>query len=133
MRGAILAKALLLWLALFVVAFVGGALRELLLVPAMGSLPAEQLETVMVAGVVLALCFVFIPPMAPSLTEAKWIGVLWVALTVGFEFGFFHYVMGRPWSLLLAAYDVTRGRLWPLFLLVVLLAPYLAAKMQKKL
>jgi hypothetical protein len=48
-----------------------------------------------------------------------------MALTVAFEFLFFHYVGGEPWPELLANYDLSEGRLWPLILLWVAVAPYL--------
>jgi hypothetical protein len=48
-----------------------------------------------------------------------------MALTLAFEFLFFHYVGGHAWSVLLANYDLSEGRLWPLILLWVGFAPYL--------
>ena len=51
------------------------------------------------------------------------IGVLWTAMTVAFEFGFFHLVMGVAVEDLLADYNVLRGRLWVLVLATVLLGP----------
>ncbi|MCL6545144.1 MAG: hypothetical protein K6T61_07935, partial [Bryobacteraceae bacterium] len=55
------------------------------------------------------------------------LGAGWCAATVAFEFGFGHYIIGHPWSALLADYNLFRGRLWVLVLLTLLLAP-LAAK-----
>ena len=53
------------------------------------------------------------------------IGLLWMALTVAFEFLFFHYVGGHLWAALLANYNLAAGRLWVLVLLCLLLAPSL--------
>jgi hypothetical protein len=53
------------------------------------------------------------------------VGLLWLVLTVAFEFGFFHYVVGKPWDVLLADYNILRGRLWVLVLATVLLGPIL--------
>jgi len=50
-------------------------------------------------------------------------GCLWLALTVAFEFVFFHYVTGHSWEELLANYDLSAGRLWPVLLLWIALAP----------
>ena len=41
---------------------------------------------------------------------------------------FGHYVVGHPWSVLLADYNIFRGRVWPLVLLAVLVAPLIAGK-----
>jgi hypothetical protein len=58
--------------------------------------------------------------------RAATVGAAWVGLTVLFEFGFGHYVANRPWSTLLAHYNVRRGRLWPLVLAAMGIAPALA-------
>jgi hypothetical protein len=39
-----------------------------------------------------------------------------MALTVTFEFLFFHFFGGHPWSELLAHYNVANGRVWVLIL-----------------
>jgi len=51
------------------------------------------------------------------------IGALWLTLTVAFEFGFGHYVMGHSWRYLLADYNILKGRLWSLVLLVTFVSP----------
>lgn len=47
-----------------------------------------------------------------------------MALTVAFEFLFFHYVGGRSWSELLANYTLFEGRVWVAVLAWVAIAPY---------
>jgi hypothetical protein len=54
--------------------------------------------------------------------------VLWVALTLAFEFGVGHYIFGKPWPELLADYDLSRGRIWIAALVVTLLAPWWTAR-----
>ena len=56
--------------------------------------------------------------------QAIIVGVLWLALTVAFEFLFGHYIAGHPWARLLHDYNLIRGRLWILVLLWTALAPY---------
>jgi hypothetical protein len=53
-----------------------------------------------------------------------YIGLFWMALTVAFEFLFFHYVGGHPWPALLANYDLLNGRIWVLLLAWIAIAPY---------
>lgn len=61
-------------------------------------------------------------PFAGS--AAAWrAGILWLAMTVAFEFLFFHYVTGHSWSELLANYDLAAGRLWVLLLAWIAVAP----------
>ncbi len=47
-------------------------------------------------------------------------------MTVIFEFGFGHYIMGHSWSKLLHDYNLLAGRLWLVVLLAILTGPYLA-------
>jgi hypothetical protein len=56
-------------------------------------------------------------------SEALRIGVVWLALTVAFEFTFGRLVAKKPWSDLTADYNLTKGRLWPLVLAWIALGP----------
>jgi hypothetical protein len=47
-----------------------------------------------------------------------------MALTIAFEFLFFHFVGGHPWSELLANYNLAGGRGWVLLLVWVGVALY---------
>ena len=54
------------------------------------------------------------------------IGALWLVLTLAFEFGLGH-ALGRSWAALLADYDLTRGGLLSIGMVVLALAPWIAA------
>ena len=58
--------------------------------------------------------------------DAALVGLAWAGATVTFELTFGHYVNGASWSDLLAAYDVTKGRLWLLDVLGIAAAPAIA-------
>lgn len=58
------------------------------------------------------------------------VGALWLSLTVAFEFAFGRFVQQRSLSELLGAYTFEGGNLWPLVLLVLVLAPWLAARVR---
>jgi hypothetical protein len=62
-----------------------------------------------------------------AVRDAFLVGLLWVVLTVAFEFLAGHYIFGNSWETLLADYNVFRGRVWLLVLLTNLLAPLLAS------
>ena len=51
------------------------------------------------------------------------VGAVWLGLTIVFEFGFGRAVDGKSWSELLADYDVSEGRVWPLVLAWLSLGP----------
>jgi hypothetical protein len=47
----------------------------------------------------------------------------WLALAAAFEFLAGHHVFGKPWSRLIADYDVLHGRVWVLVVLTTVAAP----------
>jgi hypothetical protein len=119
-------RYLIAWLAMLVVAFVNGGLREFTYGKHLSALAANQLSCV--SGIILLGTVIYLYqrrwPFA-SARQAWSAGLFWMVLTVAFEFLFFHYVGGEPWEALLANYDIVHGRLWPLILLWVAVAPYL--------
>ena len=52
------------------------------------------------------------------------VGLMWMVLTVLFEFGLGRYVLGDPWGNLVQARNLLDGRVWGLFILWVGLAPH---------
>jgi hypothetical protein len=65
------------------------------------------------------------PPAFSS--QAILIGLLWVVLTLIFEFGFGRY-RGSSWPQLLEDYNLLKGRIWILIPLWLAIAPYIFYK-----
>jgi hypothetical protein len=59
----------------------------------------------------------------PSTRDALAIGAAWLGMTVAFEFGFGRAVARQSWDELLADYDLTDGRTWPLVLAWIAAGP----------
>ena len=117
-------RLLLAWLVMLVVSVLNGIARDVGYGRELDPLVAHQLSTLYgmtLLGVVIG-AYAWRWPFA-SAAEAWRAGCLWLALTVAFEFIFFRYVTGHSWSELLANYDLAAGRLWPLLLLWIALAP----------
>ena len=64
-------------------------------------------------------------PPIESASQAWLIGLIWLCLTIAFEFGFGHFVVAHPWNRLFADYDLLSGRVWSVFLLWILFMPRL--------
>ena len=121
------------WFVLLVVAMINGALRDLTYGKHVPELLAHKLSCL--SGIILfgVVFYQFVRCWPPaSARQVLSIGLFWMSLTVAFEFLFFHYVAGHPWPELLANYDVTRGRLWPLILLWVAFGPYVFYRLSNK-
>ena len=128
-RVVVFAKSLAVSTGLALIAIANGTFRVGVLELRMTSGAAHVISAIMLCVLVLAFTWVTISWIAPqSLMEAIAIGIFWVVLTVGFEFGFGLLVSLRPWQELLAEYDVSRGRLWALALVTIAAAPYLTAR-----
>lgn len=120
-------RALAVWLLFLITAIVNGAVRESILRPAFGDKRAHVISTLSLSSLILVGAWLTAPFVRYDSTAAAWgVGVLWVALTLAFEFLAGRFVFGKSWDVLLADYDVMQGRIWPLVLVVTLLAPVLA-------
>ena len=117
-------RAVLIWCALLVIASINGIAREAVLIPRMGEVAGRAVSTIALSVLIVMLTWISIAWIAPRSTSQAWmIGVIWVALTLAFEFLAGHYVFRNPWSRLLEDYNVLRGRIWILVLLTTVTAP----------
>jgi len=127
----VVVRSIAAWLVILVLAVLNGALREAVLLPNM-SRPGAYL----VSGSLLAALAVVV-----AIALARWmrirtraaalaVGILWLALTLVFEFGF-GLVQGHSWPQMLEAYTFKDGNIWPLVLVVVMLAPLLAWRVRR--
>jgi len=118
-------------LAILVLANVNGAVRQAWLIPHFGETVGRAVSTLLLCGLVFLLTWLAIGwIVATSTGDAIKIGVLWLVLTLAFEFLVGHYVFRQPWAALLEDYDLTRGRIWVLALLVVLMAPLVTGRLR---
>ena len=125
-------RALIVWLGILGLAFVNGALREVALVPRVGDTAARAISSVTLAVAIVTATWFTIGWIRPRSTADAWaIGVVWLCLTLGFEFLAGHYIFGAPWSELRAEYNVLRGRLWTLVPLATVLAPVITARLPR--
>ena len=124
MTRVVALKAFGLWVVILLLAIANGAFREGILLEAL-----PRSTAFMASGLLLILCIfavaLLLIPWLGRLSVARYVlvGLLWVVLTVAFEFGFGLLVRGQPLSLLLEAYRFRDGNIWPLVLAVVAAAP----------
>ena len=128
MTISMLAKAAVVWLFILMLAILNGILREKALVPVFGERSGLIASGVILALGILVVAF-FAAPWYDPMQSLQWlaIGLLWLLLTLAFEFGFGRLVQHKAWDDLLNAYTFQGGNLWPLVLVVTLFAPWVAA------
>ncbi len=113
------------WFGLAVLAIINGALREKLYGPFMKELSSHQLSTFI--GIIIFICYIWIITgvwKISSSFEAVSIGIIWLFMTVLFEFVFGHFVMKCSWEKLFNDYNIKKGRVWILVLVWITAAPY---------
>lgn len=118
------------WFPMLVIAVINGTLRDLGYKKYTTALAAHQISTLSLI-IFFAFYIFFIirkfPPENPL--QAINIGILWVILTLIFEFGFGLY-RGNTFNSLLSEYNIFKGKLWILIPLWIAIAPYLFYKLQ---
>jgi hypothetical protein len=120
-------RAVLIWFGLLVLAILNGGFREGVLVPRLGRGAGQAVSTVMLSTLIVAAGWVSLPWIEPRTLQDAWtIGLLWVALTLAFEFLAGHFVFGKTWPELLADYNLLAGRIWIMVLIVTLMTPIVA-------
>lgn len=124
-------RALVVWLGMMVLAILNGAFREGALVALMGPTARHVASTLLLCALIGGVAWIAVPWIHPiSVTQAWTVGVVWLLLTLAFEFRVGHYVLGTPWEELLADYNVLRGRVWVLVLITVTLAPVVVTQLR---
>lgn len=125
-------RSVVIWFGLLALAILNGGLREGVLVPRFGRGLAQALSTIMLSVLIFVAGWLSIRWIAPSTLQDAWvIGVLWVALTIAFEFLAGHFLFGKPWEELLADYNLFAGRIWVMVLVVTLITPIVAFTTQR--
>lgn len=119
------------WLAILLLAIANGTLREASLVPALGLYWANIISGITLAAIVLLAAYFTLPWIVRKpVTGYAAIGSVWLCLTVVFEFTFGRVILGDSWQQMFESYMFRDGNVWPLVLLVIIVAPSLAAKIR---
>jgi hypothetical protein len=120
-----LTRYVLAWVPMLVIAVANSALRQTTFGKVLPELRAHQLSTL--SGSVLIGLYIWLvirtwPPSSGR--EALLIGLVWLVLTVGFEFFMGLVLLHRPLSEVLREYNLVAGRVWLLFLIWLAAAPW---------
>lgn len=126
-------KHILLWLPMILIAFANAMLREMVIIKHYSEYHAHQLSTI----TLIIFCALYVWLVYPMLqiqrpAHAWVIGMLWVLLTVIFEFALGR-LTGKSWTFLLENYNLLAGRIWLIFLISLLFLPYLVHTIRNKI
>jgi len=126
-------RSVSVWLVVIAAEIIHGIVRAIMLAPLVGQFRSDQIGVLTGSMIILLIAYLSAGWLAAeSLGKQLLVGAIWVAFTVAFELTFGIFVLGLPWREIAASYDVTRGGLMPLGLLLMFLAPTIAARWHGK-
>jgi hypothetical protein len=129
--NAVILKYPLAWIPMVFIAILNGIFRESVLAKKLSDLRAHQLSCL--TGILLFFGYTWLLSLQwplESTGQALTIGLVWLLLTVAFEFSYGHYVAHYSSEKMFQDYNLLAGRLWVLVLLVVALLPLMVRKMR---
>ena len=128
----ILLKSTGIWFVIVIAAVLNGLLREKVLVPSIGGELALPASGIILSALVFSIAFVFVPFIGAI--EARTyvlVGFWWVVLTLAFEFLFGHFVMGKSWQEIVQVFNIKKGDVFIVVLIVTAVSPWLAARIRE--
>ncbi len=127
----VLLKALGAWMLLVVFAILNAALREKVLAPGLGETMALPLSGITLSIMIICLTLLVVPYLGVTQTgDALLVGCCWLVLTLAFELLLGRFVVGGSWREVLQVFNLKKGDLFSLVLLVTLVAPWLSARLR---
>jgi hypothetical protein len=125
-------RGLLVWMLIAAAETVHGILRVLFLQPRLGDLPARQAALVSGALIILAIATLTIRWIGAAGPRRQFaLGALWLALMIAFDVGLGRYLFGYSWARIGADFNPLAGGYLGIAMLVLLFAPWLAARLRR--
>lgn len=120
-------RAIGVWALIAIAESISGTARQLWLLPAVGERTSQQIGVVVGSLLILAIACLSARWLAAQTRRQQLaVGALWIVLMLLFEFGL-GAALGVSRERMFAGYDVSRGGLMVLGILVLLIAPMLGA------
>lgn len=127
----VLVKAVAIWCLMVLVAIINGLLRDEILTPLLSSNISLPVSGITLSILILLLTYASIAFIGVTRAAACFmVGLLWLVLTLIFEYAFGHYVAGKSWFEINQVFDLTKGDLFIVVLIVFALSPWLTARLK---
>lgn len=126
-------KTSMIWVMIALLAILNGIFRESILVSYLGQSMALSVSGITLCLIVFIVTYLSFPLFGKhhALTYF-FIGLQWVFMTLLFEFFFGHYMMGKSWSDILQVFNIMKGNLFIIVLIISLFSPLFVAKIKSK-
>jgi len=129
--SSILLKATGIWFVILVAAVCNGIFREKILAPAFGPDLALPISGFLLAILVLIIAVSLVHKMGNAQHKTYLlIGLYWLVLTLFFEFIFGYFVADKSFREVIEIFNILKGNLFIVVLLVTAISPVIAAKVR---
>lgn len=123
-------KIILIWCCMIPIAIINGGFREYVLEKFLSLQYALPISGIVLSGLIYIIARLLLPSIRDlSKGDCILTGILWVILTVSFEF-YFGLSSGTTWKELLKAYNPFTGNLWIMVVIITLISPMLVCRKQ---
>jgi len=131
MTVPIFLKASIVWFVIAIFAILNGIFRESVLISNVGPNMALPVSGITLSIIVFIVTYISFPIFGKNSALTYFlIGLQWVLMTLLFEFMFGHYMIGKSWSDILQVFNIMKGNLFIIVLIVSLFSPLLVAKIK---
>ena len=122
-----LLRGFAVWCVIIMAESLHGTARELWLKPLVGDFRARQIAFFSGMALILTIALVFVRWLhTESQLQLLKMGLLWLVLTLAFEFSLGLFVLGYSWERMWEDYKLLKGGLMGLGLIWLIFAPWLA-------
>ncbi len=126
-----LLKAIAIWLLIAVAEVGHGIVRVSVLNRRLGDRRARQIGVFSGSAIILAIAWLAAPWLGANTTpQCLAVGALWFVLMLAFDVAFGRWVFRASWRRIASEFDFRQGGLLAIGMVIVLLAPWLAAKLR---
>ena len=127
-------RSVSVWLLIALAETLHGTARTLWLAPYLGDFRARQVAVFTGALIILGIACALIRWIGVTQTRGLLgIGILWLILTLAFEFSLGILVFHASWERMTSDYNLARGGLLPLGMVSLTLSPLLATRIRAAL
>lgn len=124
-------KALAVWVAIMILEVGNGLLRKVIVESFVDDLAARQIGVAVGSVMILLVAYLTVGWFRARRRRLLVVGLIWATLTLAFEIVLGRAVMGLSWDRIRSDYDLLRGGLMPLGLLIMALAPLAGAWLRR--
>jgi hypothetical protein len=124
-------RSVAVWLLIALAETLHGTARTLWLAPYLGDFRARQVAVFTGALIILAIATALIRWIGVTRTrDLLAVGLLWLVLTLAFEFSLGMLVLHASWERMTSDYNLARGGLLPLGMVSLTLSPLIATRIR---